>query len=222
MTTVLHVQKVKGISGSENHLLSLLPGLRERGFDARMLVLHEREPEAADFMRELRARDVLVDELVLRLDVDPVAFGRLTRRLAALRPEIVHTHLVHGDAYGLPAAVLTRVPRRFSIDIDEPCELGGSNRFANPQEHLLAALNACMTVGYVAQCAVRGITLESLEIETDGEIDLRSNRPSSLSDRRLGNGRGRCRQAASALPAPTADRSGCRPTVCDRHVHRPR
>jgi uncharacterized OsmC-like protein len=66
-----------------------------------------------------------------------------------------------------------RVQRRFSIDIDEPCELGGTNQFANPQEHLLAALNACMTVGYVAQCAVRGITIESLEIETDGEIDLR-------------------------------------------------
>src|SRR6476661_10442040 len=66
-----------------------------------------------------------------------------------------------------------QVQRRFSIDIDEPCELGGSNRFANPQEHLLAALNACMTVGYVAQCAVRGVTLESLEIETEGEIDLR-------------------------------------------------
>jgi uncharacterized OsmC-like protein len=66
-----------------------------------------------------------------------------------------------------------QVPRRFSIDIDEPCELGGTNRFANPQEHLIAALNACMIVGYAAQCAVRGITLESLEIETDGEIDLR-------------------------------------------------
>ena len=66
-----------------------------------------------------------------------------------------------------------RVPRRFTIDIDEPCELGGTNRFANPQEHLLAALNACMTVGYVAQCAVRGITLENLQIETDGDIDLR-------------------------------------------------
>ena len=66
-----------------------------------------------------------------------------------------------------------RVPRWFSIDIDEPSELGGSNRFANPQEHLLAALNACMAVGYVAQCSVRGIALESLEIETDGEIDLR-------------------------------------------------
>lgn len=65
------------------------------------------------------------------------------------------------------------VPRRFTFDIDEPSELGGSNQFANPQEHLIAALNACMTVGYVAQCAVRGITLESLSIETEGEIDLR-------------------------------------------------
>jgi uncharacterized OsmC-like protein len=66
-----------------------------------------------------------------------------------------------------------RIPRRFSIDIDEPSELGGTNQFANPQEHLLAALNACMIVGYAAQCAVHGITLESLEIQTDGEIDLR-------------------------------------------------
>ena len=66
-----------------------------------------------------------------------------------------------------------KVPRRFSIDIDEPRELGGSNSFANPQEHLIASLNACMTVGYVAQCALRGITLESLAIETDGTIDLR-------------------------------------------------
>src|SRR5262249_58339350 len=44
---------------------------------------------------------------------------------------------------------------------------------AIPQEHLLAALHACMTVGYVAQCAIRGITLTQLKIETKGEIDLR-------------------------------------------------
>ena len=37
----------------------------------------------------------------------------------------------------------------------------------------MAALNACMMVGYAAQCAVRGITLEKLEIETSGKIDLR-------------------------------------------------
>ncbi|MGX0965248.1 putative OsmC-like protein [Bradyrhizobium japonicum] len=74
------------------------------------------------------------------------------------------------EGYGLGGE---QVSRRFSIDIDEPRELGGSNNFANPQEYLIAALNACMTVGYVAQCAVRGITLDSLSIETDGDIDLR-------------------------------------------------
>jgi glycosyltransferase involved in cell wall biosynthesis len=114
MTSVVHVQKVSGISGSEKHLLSLLPGLRARGLDARMLMLHEREPGAADFARELRARDVPVDELVLHVDLDPLAFGHVTRRLALIRPEIVHTHLVHGDAYGLPAGALIRVPHRFS------------------------------------------------------------------------------------------------------------
>ena len=66
-----------------------------------------------------------------------------------------------------------RVPRRFSFDIDEPYELGGSNTFPNPQEYLLASLNACVTVGYAAQCAIRGIALERLEIEIEGEIDLR-------------------------------------------------
>jgi uncharacterized OsmC-like protein len=65
------------------------------------------------------------------------------------------------------------VPRHFTVDVDEPYELGGTNRFANPQEYLIAALNACLTVGYVAQCSVRGIALEKLEIETEGEIDLR-------------------------------------------------
>ena len=65
------------------------------------------------------------------------------------------------------------ISRQFAIDIDEPCELAGTNRFPNPQEHLIAALNACMTVGYVVQCAIRGIELDSLEIETAGDIDLR-------------------------------------------------
>jgi uncharacterized OsmC-like protein len=74
------------------------------------------------------------------------------------------------ESYGIGGK---NVPRQFAIDIDEPLELGGSNSFANPQEHLIAALNACMTVGYVAQCALRGIALESLVIETDGKIDLR-------------------------------------------------
>jgi uncharacterized OsmC-like protein len=64
------------------------------------------------------------------------------------------------------------VKRPFAIDIDEPAELGGGNAYPNPQEHLIAALNACMMVGYVTLCALQGIALEKLEIQTEGDIDL--------------------------------------------------
>jgi uncharacterized OsmC-like protein len=66
-----------------------------------------------------------------------------------------------------------QVPKDFTLRIDEPYELGGTNQFANPQEYLLAALNACMIVTYVNYCSLDGIELEELRIETDGDIDLR-------------------------------------------------
>jgi len=65
------------------------------------------------------------------------------------------------------------VARDFSIKTDEPTELLGSNTAPNPQEVLMAGLNACMTVGYVTGCAMHGIELESMSIETEGELDLR-------------------------------------------------
>ncbi|MBI4527362.1 MAG: OsmC family protein [Deltaproteobacteria bacterium] len=65
------------------------------------------------------------------------------------------------------------IKRRFSISADEPLELLGENTSPNPQELLMAALNACITVGYVAGAAVNGITLSKLEIETKGQLDLR-------------------------------------------------
>lgn len=65
------------------------------------------------------------------------------------------------------------VPRRFRIAADEPVELLGTNTAPNPQELLMSAVNACMMVGYVANAAIRGITLESCRIETHGELDLR-------------------------------------------------
>ena len=63
--------------------------------------------------------------------------------------------------------------RHFEIDVDEPHELLGQNSAPNPQELLMTALNACITVGYVAGAAVKGVTLEKVEIDTAGELDLR-------------------------------------------------
>ena len=48
----------------------------------------------------------------------------------------------------------------------------------------MAALNACMMIGYVAGAAVKGISLEKLEIETHGEVDLRGFRPLDLRQRK--------------------------------------
>jgi glycosyltransferase involved in cell wall biosynthesis len=111
---ILHLQKVAGIAGSETHLLSLLPRLRERRWNVRMLMLHEHEPGAWEFARELRGRGVPLDAIPLRADVDPVAFVRLVAYLARSRPALLHTHLIHGDVYGQLAGTIARVPVRFS------------------------------------------------------------------------------------------------------------
>ena len=66
-----------------------------------------------------------------------------------------------------------RIARSHKIVADEPCELLGADGAPNPQELLMAAVNACMMVGYVAQASVRGITLDACRIETEGELDLR-------------------------------------------------
>jgi glycosyltransferase involved in cell wall biosynthesis len=92
----------------------LLPRLRERGWAVRMLMLHEDEPGAWDFAQALEATGVPLDTMRLRADVDPLAFFELAGYLAHHRPEILHTHLVHADAYGQMAGVLARVPVRFS------------------------------------------------------------------------------------------------------------
>lgn len=67
----------------------------------------------------------------------------------------------------------TTYPRDFEIVADEPNELLGQNTAPNPQELLMAALNACMSVGYAANAALMGIKIHSLEIESYGSLDLR-------------------------------------------------
>lgn len=74
------------------------------------------------------------------------------------------------EAYSLGGQ---RYPRDFQIVADEPVELLGAGSAPNPQELLMAGLNACMAVGYAAVAATKGVTVRSLEIATVGELDLR-------------------------------------------------
>ena len=109
-SVVLHVGKVSGISGSENHLLLLLRRLREREIDTRFVLLHEDEPGAMEFRRRLVDGGVPVDAIRLPHAADPRAYGRLVSAIRRHRPAILHTHLVHADFLGLTAGRACRVP----------------------------------------------------------------------------------------------------------------
>ena len=63
--------------------------------------------------------------------------------------------------------------RQFEFDADEPEVLLGRDLGANPVEHLLAAVTACVTSALVYHAAARGIEIKQLESRTEGHIDLR-------------------------------------------------
>ncbi len=62
--------------------------------------------------------------------------------------------------------------RDFTVRMDEPQDLGGSNTAPNMVEFVLGAFGACLIVGYVMNAAVRGIELAKVEVEVEGDIDL--------------------------------------------------
>ena len=60
----------------------------------------------------------------------------------------------------------------FTMVADEPAILAGNDEGANPVEHLLHALASCLTTSMVAHAAVRGINIQEIESELEGDIDL--------------------------------------------------
>jgi len=62
----------------------------------------------------------------------------------------------------------------FEMEGDEPPVLLGSNQGPNAVELLLQGLAFCYAVGYVANAAAKGIEIESMEYEIEGDFDVRS------------------------------------------------
>ena len=88
---VVHVHRMRGIGGSERHLLTLLPALRERGVDARFAGLDDLDGwDPQPFYDELERTDV------------PFTRTTSARRLrsALAGADGIHTHLVHADLLG--------------------------------------------------------------------------------------------------------------------------
>jgi uncharacterized OsmC-like protein len=63
-------------------------------------------------------------------------------------------------------------PKPFVLESDEPVVLLGKDLAANPVEHLLHALAACLTTSMVYHAAARGIAIEKVESSLEGDLDL--------------------------------------------------
>jgi len=106
---VLHSTKVQGIGGAEQHLLALLPALRDRGIDARFLSL-DGGLDAERFHEALEERGVPYERVSCGADASPRLARDVIRATRRARPDLIHTHMVHADVYGSVAAHVLRTP----------------------------------------------------------------------------------------------------------------
>jgi putative redox protein len=63
--------------------------------------------------------------------------------------------------------------RQFSLTVDEPPSLGGTDTGPNPVELVLAALATCQEITYRAYATALGIPLENVSVKLEGALDLR-------------------------------------------------
>lgn len=107
---VAHLIKATRISGAERHLLILLSALRARGVDAHLLILVEDGKLMDNYVAEATARGIPSDRIVIHRHLDWSVIGRIRKRLRKLKPDILHTHLIHADTYGYRAGKRQRIP----------------------------------------------------------------------------------------------------------------
>lgn len=77
---------------------------------------------------------------------------------------------------GLVAGTATQVQVRAGAHdwtIDEPAGLGGTDLGANPVEHLLGSLGACQVITFQVWAEKLGLTLDAVDVDLSGDIDLR-------------------------------------------------
>jgi len=56
--------------------------------------------------------------------------------------------------------------------ISEPPQLLGDDDAPNPTEYALGALGSCISVGLLANATERGVTLDKIEVDLEGDIDI--------------------------------------------------
>lgn len=114
---VCHLIHALGAGGAERVLLDLAQVAAYGGFEMSVVSLTG-EVDALN-ARALADLGVRVGSLGLRSRWDPRAFSRAHRKLAALQPAVVHTHLKHADIVGAFVARRLGVPQVSTLHVIE-------------------------------------------------------------------------------------------------------
>jgi glycosyltransferase involved in cell wall biosynthesis len=78
------------------------------------------EDDAHLFIDELVAKGVPVEQIPVGRDIDLKLSGVIRRTISDQKPDVVHTHLIHADVYGQPAAHRLNVPAVASFHSSNP------------------------------------------------------------------------------------------------------
>ena len=111
----------------------------------------------------------VLNETVNAIRKDP-ALGKCKFRARNKWIDADHSRTTISDFYAAKQEFSHK--QKIELDSDEPPMLSGEDQAANPAEHLLNALASCTTTSIVAHAAVKGIRIEELESELEGDIDL--------------------------------------------------
>src|SRR6185312_14922429 len=99
--------------------------------------------------------------------IDLTAVGAVTERLRARREEPVR--FAAGVRWLGGYRTEARVGPELALAGDEPTELAGGNTGPSPEDLLLGAVGQCLIVGLAGAATARGVRIERLSVDVEGD-----------------------------------------------------
>ena len=137
--TILQIIPTLDRAGAEKQMCLLARGLPRERFDVHVCVLTRSGPLAA----ELQRAGIPTHLIGKRWKLDPMAFVRLKKYIARLRPDLIHTWLFAADSYGRAAGMAAGV-KHFVCGLrcvdpwKSGCELMIDRRLARRTDRIVA------------------------------------------------------------------------------------
>ena len=111
-----------------------------------------------------------IEQLVNLIKSDPrfakVTFSANSRWLGGTRTEVTISQIQAGGE------TISSPGRQFTLQVDEPEQLGGKDQAPGPIEYLAAGLCGCLTAGIATNAALFNTALDKIEIEVEMDYDL--------------------------------------------------